>query len=196
VVDRSYVARPFTPQCRKWRFSSVVSGELRLDGKFRPAQDVKDRSVMHAAHAVRRPFQTFDYEADTGLIEPDTDVMEADTDLIVPLTRRVCAASFLSAKRVLAAPPTPMIVDKDQLVRLAGVLRVVPKTIPGRIPRLSTMVRDERTARQRRARERVWLARIGVLAVMGFVMFIVTRPVCSALMHQSCVALGGCVVAR
>jgi hypothetical protein len=140
---------------------------------------------MHAATFTRPTFRTSDYG--------DQESVEEDTDLIVPLTRRTSSSMpVVRAKHVLARPPSPMIVDKDQLVQLARVLRVIPPTVPPRIRRLSTMVRDERAAKQRRARERGWLVRIGVLAVLGFVMFVASRPVVSALGHQTCAVHGWC----
>lgn len=145
---------------------------------------------MRAAHAFRRPFRTLDYEAETELLE-------ADTDLILPLTRRHSSVvPSVRAKHALARPATPMIVDKRQLVQLVRVLRVVPPTVPPRIRHLSAMVRDERAAKARRARERIWLRRIGFLAVIGLAMFAASRPVVGVFMHQTCVSVGGCAGAR
>ena len=154
---------------------------------------------MRAPHIQRPRFDTLDYEAD-----------EAVTDLIVPLTTRTFPVPKQSTTRLravaeptptptptptLARNATPMIVDKNQLVAIARVLRTVPETVPTRIPRLSWLVIEGRASDHRRARHRTWLVRIAVVASLELLSFAVTRPAVGALLHD-CVTQSWCSAAQ
>lgn len=153
---------------------------------------------MHTPHATRPRLDTLDYDPD------------AATDLILPLTNRSDrGASPSSSSRVRAqstgspAAPLPsrrppMIVDKDQLVAMARVLRPVAKTVPTRVPRLSGLVFEERVADCRRARQRTWLMRIAVVASLelgAFGAFALRTSSVSAFL-RTCLTQRSCVAAR
>jgi hypothetical protein len=142
---------------------------------------------MKAAHVMRPRFDTIDY-ADR----------EEVTNLVIPLVRR-SVARLRAGRRpsaVATRGPIPMIVDKRQLVRIARVLRPIPKTVSSRVPRLSLLVIEQRALAARRERVRTWLVRIAFLAVVELVAALAVCSGAARQVHDGCVAHGWCAGAH
>ena len=69
----------------------------------------------------------------------------------------------------------PLVVDKTQFGQIMMVVRKAPPRVATRVPRLSQLIITAHAAGLRHRRHRVWMARIGLVALLDLAAFLTTR---------------------